>query len=126
MGSINIGNSIDEGELEDELEALQQEELDQKMLGTGTVPVSDSIQRLPAVANGERKFPLTVQPQLIRHSTTTFPQPKGKPRQLRKTTRRPSSESCRPRWPCETDYTALITVSGYREPCLRLNEAAPA
>jgi hypothetical protein len=55
MNSINIGNQVDEQDLEDELEALQQEELDQKMLETGTVP-ADAIQRMPAVANGERKL----------------------------------------------------------------------
>ncbi|KAK0643041.1 vacuolar-sorting protein SNF7 [Cercophora newfieldiana] len=52
MNSINIGNQVDEQDLEDELEALQQEELDQKMLETGTVP-ADAIQRMPAAANGE-------------------------------------------------------------------------
>lgn len=55
MISINIGNQLDEEDLEKELEDLQQEEVDRKMLETGTVPVSDNIQRLPSVANGERK-----------------------------------------------------------------------
>lgn len=54
MNGINIGNAIDDQDLEDELEALQQEELDQKMLETGTVP-ADTIQRMPAVASGEPK-----------------------------------------------------------------------
>lgn len=47
---------MDEGELDDELDALEQEQLDNKMLKTGTVPVSDEIHRLPAAANGERKL----------------------------------------------------------------------
>lgn len=55
MTSINIGNQLDEEDLEKELEDLQQEEVDRKMLETGTVPVSDNIQRLPSVANGELK-----------------------------------------------------------------------
>ena len=55
MNSINVGNQIDDDELEDELDQLQQEQLDEQMLKTGTVPVSDQIQRMPAVANGERK-----------------------------------------------------------------------
>ena len=55
MNSINLGNQIDEVDLEAELDELRQEELDQKMLETGSVPV-DAIQRLPAVANGERKL----------------------------------------------------------------------
>ncbi|KAM7216300.1 putative vacuolar-sorting protein snf7 protein [Rhypophila decipiens] len=55
MNSVQVGNAVDEDELEDELEQLQQEQLDEQMLKTGTVPVSDQIQRMPAVANGERK-----------------------------------------------------------------------
>ncbi|KAL2260932.1 hypothetical protein VTK26DRAFT_4934 [Humicola hyalothermophila] len=54
MGSVNVGAQIDDTELEDELEELQQQELEGKMLGTGAVP-TDSIQRLPNVANGEIK-----------------------------------------------------------------------
>lgn len=53
--STTIGDPVDEDELENELEQLEQEDMDKKMLGTGTVPVSDSVHRLPAAANGERK-----------------------------------------------------------------------
>ncbi|KAH8893435.1 vacuolar-sorting protein SNF7 [Thozetella sp. PMI_491] len=53
MNSVNIGNAIDEADLEDELEQLQQERLDEEMLKTGSVPVLDAVQRLPAAANGE-------------------------------------------------------------------------
>jgi len=53
--SAPIGEPIDEMELEDELAELEQEQLDNNMLKTGTVPVSDEIQRLPAAANGEIK-----------------------------------------------------------------------
>ena len=55
MNSINLGNQIDEVDLEAELDELRQEELDQKMLETGTVPV-DAIQRLPAAGTKERKL----------------------------------------------------------------------
>ena len=41
------GEPIDEAELEDELAAIEQEQLDEKMLKTGTVPV------LPTGPNGE-------------------------------------------------------------------------
>lgn len=41
--------------MDDELAELEQEQLDNKMLKTGTVPVSDEIHRLPAAANGARK-----------------------------------------------------------------------
>ncbi|KAI9849962.1 MAG: ESCRT-III subunit protein snf7 [Sclerophora amabilis] len=47
-----MGQTVDEEELDGELETLRQEELDEKMLKTGTVPVSDEINRLPAAANG--------------------------------------------------------------------------
>jgi hypothetical protein len=49
-----VGEPIDESELDDELAELEQEALDNKMLKTGTVPVSDKISTLPAAANGER------------------------------------------------------------------------
>ncbi|KAF1808413.1 vacuolar-sorting protein-like protein snf7 [Eremomyces bilateralis CBS 781.70] len=53
------GQQIDNDELEGELEALQQEELDNKMLRTGPVPVGDEVSRLPAVATGESKSKAT-------------------------------------------------------------------
>ncbi|KAI1851097.1 hypothetical protein JX265_002856 [Neoarthrinium moseri] len=53
--SNQIGEPIDEEELDEELEAMQQEQLDEQMLKTGTVPVADSLNRMPAVANGEIK-----------------------------------------------------------------------
>lgn len=46
---------MDEAELEDELADLEQEQLDNKMLKTGSVPVSDEVHRLPSVVNGEGK-----------------------------------------------------------------------
>jgi charged multivesicular body protein 4 len=48
-----LGETVDESELDDELAELEQEQLDDKMLKTGNVPVSDQVHRLPAVANGE-------------------------------------------------------------------------
>ena len=51
QGAISTG--VDEDELDEELEGLQQEVLDERMLKTGTVPVADSVQRLPNVAVGE-------------------------------------------------------------------------
>ena len=49
-----ITEPIDEDELEADLQALEQENLDEKMLKTGTVP-QDHLQRLPAGVNGERE-----------------------------------------------------------------------
>ncbi|KAI0864313.1 vacuolar-sorting protein SNF7 [Xylaria cubensis] len=55
--SNHIGEPLDEDELDDELEALQQEALDKKMLESGTVPVSVSsdVHKLPSVANSDIK-----------------------------------------------------------------------
>ena len=52
-----ITEPIDEDELEADLAALEQENLDEKMLKTGTVPVADSLTRMPKAANGEREYP---------------------------------------------------------------------
>ncbi|KAI1189137.1 vacuolar-sorting protein SNF7 [Nemania serpens] len=49
-----IGEALDEDELEEELEVLQQEALDKKMLESGTVPVSD-VHKLPSVTNTDLK-----------------------------------------------------------------------
>jgi charged multivesicular body protein 4 len=53
---VAVGNQVDEDELEDELEQMQQEQLDEQMTKTGTVPVSDTVHKLPAAANGPRKY----------------------------------------------------------------------
>jgi charged multivesicular body protein 4 len=61
--AITSGNTmqgIDEDELDEELAILQQEELDAKMLKSGSVPVSDRIHSLPNAANGTRKFHCSV------------------------------------------------------------------
>ncbi|KAI8629933.1 vacuolar-sorting protein SNF7 [Xylariaceae sp. FL1651] len=60
--SNHIGEPLDEDVLEEELEALQQEQLDKKMLESGTVPVSVSsdVHKLPNVATADIKGqPLT-------------------------------------------------------------------
>lgn len=51
-----VGQGVDEDELDEELAELQQEELDNRMLKTGTVPVSDQLQRMPAVGTGESEY----------------------------------------------------------------------
>ena len=53
--SQSVGEQPDEDELDAELEGLEQEPMDERMLKTGTVPVADQINRLPAAANGEPK-----------------------------------------------------------------------
>lgn len=51
--SAPIGEQIDETELENELAELEQEQMDEQLLKTGTVPVSDQIHRLPTVAQNK-------------------------------------------------------------------------
>lgn len=51
-----ITEPIDEDELEADLAALEQENLDEKMLKTGTVPVADGLSRMPKAANGESEY----------------------------------------------------------------------
>ncbi|KAF4440465.1 vacuolar-sorting SNF7 [Fusarium acutatum] len=51
--SNSLGEPIDEEELENELDELQQEQLDEQMLKTGTVPVSDAVHKLPTPAREE-------------------------------------------------------------------------
>ncbi|KAM4057596.1 snf7 domain-containing protein [Hirsutella rhossiliensis] len=49
----SITDPIDDGELEDELDQLQQEQLDEAILKTGNVPVSDAVHTMPSPANAE-------------------------------------------------------------------------
>ncbi|OKL59202.1 Vacuolar-sorting protein snf7 [Talaromyces atroroseus] len=51
--STPLGEQPDEDELENDLDQLEQEAIDEQMLKTGTVPVADQLNRLPAAANGE-------------------------------------------------------------------------
>jgi charged multivesicular body protein 4 len=52
----SITDAVDEEDLDAELEQLQQEQLDEQMLTTGSVPVTDAVHKMPAVANGNRMF----------------------------------------------------------------------
>lgn len=67
-----VGSGVDEDELEEEFESMQQEELDNKMLKTGSVPVSDQIQRLPNAAVGERKSHLLHFDRIPREDTDSI------------------------------------------------------
>jgi charged multivesicular body protein 4A/B len=59
ISSAPIGEPIDDADLEAELEGMEQEAIDERMLKTGTVPVAD----LPGVANGPIKGKSKVQPE---------------------------------------------------------------
>ncbi|KAJ9620678.1 uncharacterized protein PV06_04660 [Exophiala oligosperma] len=50
-----IGEPIDEADLEEELEGLEQEAMDERMISTGPTPVTGEVNRLPAVSNAPIK-----------------------------------------------------------------------
>jgi len=50
-----IGEPIDEADLEEELEGLEQEAMDERMLKTGPMPVTGDVTRLPSVSTGPIK-----------------------------------------------------------------------
>lgn len=50
-----IGEPVDEADLEEELEGLEQEAMDERMLKTGPTPVTGEINRLPSVSTGPGK-----------------------------------------------------------------------
>lgn len=55
-----LGEPVDDVELEDELEAMQQEHLDEQMLKTGNVPTTDAVaHKMPSPAQQERKHPFS-------------------------------------------------------------------
>lgn len=104
----NTGNMVDEDELDDELAELQQEELDNKMLKTGTVPVSDQVQRLPSVGNQESEYCLVDYKDDLRGSMLTSDQSKAKPSGSRKTTKRKSCGSYKRRWQCDAGVSGFL------------------
>ena len=105
-------NAMDEDELDEELQELQQEQLDNKMLDTGNVPVGDRVQKMPTPARSERECLCPYFPhvygqfalfglfmRLCSHTLLTILQSTNPPRKTK--TRRKSSRSYRQRWPCE-------------------------
>lgn len=56
--SVPIGEQPDEEDLDAELEGLEQEAMDAKMVNTGFVPVGTQLDRLPAAGNTDREFEL--------------------------------------------------------------------
>lgn len=50
--SAPLGDPVDETELEEELEGMEQEAMDERMLKSGSVPVGGEVSRLPNVSNG--------------------------------------------------------------------------
>ena len=119
--SMPITSPIDEDELEADLAALEQENLDEKMLKTGTMPVADSLNRLPKAANGERELfyhPLPLLTIVDRRRErkldrlTNVQSKANRKRRSKKKTRRRSCGSCRRRWRCESTLPYLIGELG--------------
>lgn len=98
----SVGQGVDEQDLDDELEELQQEQLDNKMLKTGSVPVGDQISSMPDRPVGEREYyPLAGGGAGgVRDALLTFacPQLLAECSARRKMMRKQSSRSCRLRW----------------------------
>lgn len=65
-----IGEPIDEADLEEELEGLEQEAMDERMLKTGPTPVTGEINRLPSVSTGPGK---SAQDPISCNTTTNYP-----------------------------------------------------
>lgn len=65
-----LGEPIDDMELEDELDQLQQEHLDEQMLKTGNVPTADAVNKLPSPAQNERTsgIPRSMQAGMVHHT----------------------------------------------------------
>jgi hypothetical protein len=103
---------VDEDELDEELAELQQEQLDERMLKTGSVPVSDQIQRMPSAPS---KCSEIGSWKLSGRVANVYLQQRTLYRQRRKTRRR-SCGNCRPRWPCKPrhllDRLGGVNISG--------------
>jgi len=97
-------NAVDDDELEAEFADMQQEELDNKMLKTGNVPVGDEVHRLPNVAQGERESIVIC---IWEDFLLIIIQSGAKHRGSKRTTRKKSSGNCRLKWPCRQQSASL-------------------
>ncbi|KAF3394517.1 Vacuolar-sorting protein snf7 [Penicillium rolfsii] len=59
--NMPLGDTVDEGDLEAELEGLEQEAMDERMLNTGPTPVGTRLEGLPAAGNTELNKPHATQ-----------------------------------------------------------------
>lgn len=77
------------------------------MLKTGTVPVSDQIQRVPAAPQDSKSHPWGDKTPAY---ADDLEQSRARRRlRHRRTTKRKSCGSCKPRWPCERPWVAWRT-----------------
>jgi hypothetical protein len=54
--NVPLGDPLDETELDEELEGMEQEAMDERMLKSGSVPVGGEVSRLPSITNGPSKW----------------------------------------------------------------------
>ncbi|EHA19141.1 hypothetical protein ASPNIDRAFT_136905, partial [Aspergillus niger ATCC 1015] len=94
--STNLVDQPDEADLEEELEGLEQEAMDERMLNTGTVPVADQLNRLPPAANGESK-PLSL--PLYYETLLTYMQQSNPNLRPKRKTRKQNWRSYVRKWP---------------------------
>lgn len=105
-----MGEQPDEDELDAELEGLEQEAMDERMLKTGTVPVNDQVNRLPAAANGESKSTPIITLVPFSNNACFFFQSKRRRNKPRRKTRKQSSKSSVQKWPCDAAVLPLYIV----------------
>ena len=60
-----LGDPVDETELEEELEGMEQEAMDERMLKSGSVPVGGEVSRLPSVGNGPSKTMIVLEDYVL-------------------------------------------------------------
>jgi Snf7 len=101
-----IGEPIDEDDLEAELEGLEQEVMDERMLKTGSVPVTGEVNRLPSVQNGPSEdFEL-----ILRLICANVWKQYAESHRRRTRTRKRSCGSCRPRWQHKAGLAQLSSI----------------
>ena len=91
-----LGEPLDEADLEEELEGMEQEAMDERMLKTGTLPV----QGLPAVGNQPREFHFLPFLNLRTTPDTSANNMNSKRKTRRRRRRRRAAEATSPKWPC--------------------------
>lgn len=70
--STTLGDQVDEDELDAELEGLEQEAMDERMLNTGPVPVNSQLDRLPAAGTSDCKFIYTAYTRFALPGTSRY------------------------------------------------------
>lgn len=95
---INMGIDIDQDELQNELDELEQEQLNDKLMGAERAPVHAPG---PKLTHGEQRERESTQPLgEVKVRLTFFARAQTLPDLKKRTTKKHSFVNCRPRWPC--------------------------